>query len=47
MPDALAGGGEDRIEDGGACDREGGLWLGTHEHGVCKFNGTKFEKVKF
>jgi hypothetical protein len=24
-------------------DRPGALWLGTHEHGVYKFNGTAFE----
>lgn len=27
-------------------DNEGALWLGTHEHGVYKFNGTVFEKLK-
>jgi ligand-binding sensor domain-containing protein len=28
-------------------DRQDGLWLGTHEHRVCKFNGESFEKVTF
>jgi hypothetical protein len=28
-------------------DRQDGLWLGTHEHGACKFDGKAFEKVKF
>ncbi len=28
-------------------DRQDGLWLGTHEHGVCKLNGTAFEKARF
>jgi len=28
-------------------DKENGLWLGTHEHGVYKFNGTAFEPFEF
>lgn len=28
-------------------DREDGLWLGSPEYGLCKFNGRAFEKVKF
>ncbi|MBK6838282.1 MAG: hypothetical protein IPG90_08380 [Bacteroidetes bacterium] len=28
-------------------DRKGELWLGTHEEGVYKFNGTSFERMKY
>lgn len=28
-------------------DREGGIWVGSHEHGLYKFNGTGFEKAKY
>jgi hypothetical protein len=28
-------------------DRQDALWLGTHEHGVYKFNGKMFEKFTF
>ncbi|WP_236641989.1 two-component regulator propeller domain-containing protein [Dokdonia sinensis] len=27
-------------------DNKGDLWLGTHENGAYKFNGTTFEKFK-
>ena len=27
-------------------DNNGDLWLGTHENGAFKFNGTTFEKFK-
>ncbi|MCC7292078.1 MAG: hypothetical protein IT449_08470 [Phycisphaerales bacterium] len=27
-------------------DNQGGLWVGTHEHGAYKFNGTAFERFK-
>lgn len=29
------------------CDREGGMWLGTHEHGVLKLYGNRFERATF
>ncbi len=43
-----------RVEDGGAAvmlfsiykDKQGVLWLGSHEHGAYRFNGTAFEKFK-
>ncbi len=27
-------------------DNRGDLWLGSHEHGAWKFNGTEFERFK-